>query len=141
MTVFLSELKKYSISDKIEITQHFIYVIYQFSNIKIKNKIKDFTLSIDINEELEVEKRIIFDFYLAILDFKEISTELKQLTIKYLEQFKDEKKISPYFNKLNDIIKYLILQKNVNGLKEINETIESIINRYKEYKRENKSIF
>ena len=81
----LSEIETYPISDKIEITQNFILNIYEISNQSIKDKIKEFTLSIDIKDEKEVEKQIIFENTLVIFDFKTFSIELKQLTEKYLQ--------------------------------------------------------
>jgi len=131
----LTEVKTYPASDKIEITQNFILNIYEVSNQKIKDKIKNFSLSIETSEEKEDYKRIIFENTLVIFDFKEYSTELKQATEDYLEQYKDSKMFSTILYMLDSQTEYLIEDKNVKDLEKISETIKTAIKRYRESDR------
>lgn len=131
----LAEVKTYPTSDKIEITQNFILNIYEISNKKIKDKIKEFTLSIDVNEEKEIEKRIIFENTLVIFDFKEFSTELTQATETYLEQYKDGRSFSTILYMLDSQIDYLKTNKNVTGLDNISEILKTAIKRHRESDR------
>ncbi|SHG94773.1 NAD-dependent protein deacetylase, SIR2 family [Flavobacterium micromati] len=131
----LTEVKTYAISEKIQITQNFILNIYEISTPKIKDKIKRFTLSININDEEEIEKRIIFENTLVIFDFKELSTELAQLTETYLEQYKDGSRFSTILYMLDSQIDYLIANKSVTGLEKISEILKTAIKRHKESNR------
>jgi hypothetical protein len=131
----ITEVKTYSISDKIDIIQNFILNIYEISNQKIKDKIKEFTLSIEIHKEKEEDKRIIFENTLVIFDFKEFSKELKKATEKYLEQYKDGKRFSSILYMLDSQIDYLIANKNVIGLKNISDILKMAIKRYTESDR------
>jgi hypothetical protein len=131
----LTEVKTYSTSDKIEITQNFILNIYEISNQKIKNKIKEFTLSIEISEEKEDDKRIIFENTLVIFEFKGFSTELTKATENYLEQYKDGRKFSSILYMLDSQIDYLITNKNVTGLENISEILKTAIKRHRESDR------
>ncbi|MPL87888.1 hypothetical protein SDC9_33901 [bioreactor metagenome] len=131
----LAEVKTYSTSDKIEITQNFILNIYEISNPQIKDKIKAFALSIDSNDVKDVGKRIIFENTLLIFDFKKFSAELTQLTETYLEQYKDGRKFSSILYMLDSQIDYLIANKNLTGLDNISYTLKAAIKRYKESDR------
>jgi hypothetical protein len=131
----LAEVKTYPTSDKIEITQNFILNIYEISNKKIKDKIKKFTLSIDINEEKEVDKRIIFENTLVIFDFKEFSTELTQATETYLEQYVDGRRFSSILYMFDSQIDYLKANKNITGLDNISEMLKTAIKRHRESDR------
>lgn len=131
----LAEVKTYSTSDKIEITQNFILNIYEISNPQIKDKIKAFALSIDCNDVKDVGKRIIFENTLLIFDFKKFSAELTQLTETYLEQYKDGRKFSSILYMLDSQIDYLIANKNLTGLDNISYTLKAAIKRYKESDR------
>ncbi len=131
----LAEVKTYPTSDKIEITQNFILNIYEISNQKIKDKIKEFALSIDINEEQEVEKRIIFENTLVIFGFKTYSTELRQATEAYLEQYKDGRMFSSILYMLDSQIDYLIANKNIGGLDDIAEILKTAIKLHRESDR------
>jgi len=131
----LAEVKTYPISDKIEITQNFILNIYKISNQTIKDKIKEFTLSIGSNEEKEVEKYIIFENTLVIFDFKTFSTELTQATEQYLEQYKDGRRFSTILYMLDSQIDYLMSNKNVTGLDNISEILKTAIKRHRESDR------
>lgn len=131
----LTEVKTYPISDKIEITQNFILNIYDISNRKIKDKIKDFSLSIEIKEEKEDDKRIVFENTLVIFDFKGFSKELKKAIEKYLEQFKDGKRFSTLLYMLDSQIDHLIANKNVIGLEKISEILKTAIQRHRESDR------
>lgn len=131
----LSEVKTYPISDKIEITQNFILNIYEISNQKIKDKIREFSLTIEILEEKEVDKRIIFENTLVIFDFKVFSKDLKKVTEKYLEQYKDGKRFSTLLYMLDSQIDYLIANKSVTGLEKISEILKTAIKRHKESDR------
>ncbi len=131
----LAEVKTYPTSDKIEITQNFILNIYEISNQTIKDKIKEFTLSIDINEEKEVEKRIIFENTLVIFEFKEFSNELTQTIERYLKQYKDGTRFSTILYMLDSQIDYLKTNKNVTGLDTISEILKTAIKRHRESDR------
>ena len=131
----LSEVKTYPISDKIEITQNFILNIYEISNQKIKDKIREFGLAIEILQEKEEDKRIIFENTLVIFDFKVFSKDLKKATEKYLEQYKDGKRFSSLLYMLDSQIDYLIANKNVTGLEKISEIIKNAIQRHRESDR------
>lgn len=131
----LTEVKTYPISDRIEITQNFILNIYGISNQKIKDKIMEFSLSIEIEEEKEDDKRIIFENTLVILDLKSFSMDLKKATKKYLEQYKDGKKFSTILYMLDSQIDYLITNKNVTGLEKISEILKTAIQRHSESDR------
>jgi hypothetical protein len=131
----LAEVKTYLISEKIEITQNFILNIYEISNKKIKDKIKEFALSIDVNNENEVEKRIIFENTLVIFGFKEFSTELTQDTEKYLENYKDGRRFSTILYMLDSQIDYLKSNKNIIGLDTISEILKTAIKRHRESDR------
>lgn len=131
----LTEVKTYPISDKIEITQNFILNIYEISNQKIKDKIKEFALSVEIHEEKEEYKRIIFENTLVIFDFKRFSKELKKAIEKYLEQYKDGKSFSTMLYMLDSQIDYLIANKNVTDIENISEILKTAIQRHRESDR------
>lgn len=131
----LAEVKTYPTSDKIEITQNFILNIYKISNQKIKDKIKNFALSIDINDEQEVEKRIIFENTLVIFDFKSYSTALIQATEVYLEQYKEGRMFSSILYMLDSQIDYLKANNNIDELDNISEILKTAIKRHRESDR------
>ena len=131
----INEIKTYPTSDIIDITQNFILNIYEISNQKIKEKIKKFTLSIEISEEKEKDKQIIFENTLVIFEFKEYSPELKNTTEKYLEKYKDGSQFSSILYMLESQIDYLITNKKVMGLEKISEILKIAIKRHKENDR------
>lgn len=131
----INEVKTYPIADKIEITQNFILNLYEISNQNIKDMIKTFSLSIEIKEEKEEYKRIVFENTLVIFDFKEYSSELKQETINYLEQFKTGRSFSSILYMLDSQIDYLNSNKNITGLEEISNILKSAIKRHNESDR------
>ena len=128
----LIEVKTYPTSDKIEITQNFILNLYEISNQKIKDKIKEFALSIEITEEKEEYKRIIFENTLVIFDFIDFSKELTKTIENYLEQYKDGRTFSSILYMLDSQIDYLIANKNVTGLDYISEILKTAIKRHRE---------
>ena len=111
----LQEVKGYSISDKIEITQNFILNIYDISDKKLKTKIKDFVLLIDSNEENELYKKIIFDLTLIIYEFNNISKENINEIESYLKQYESGKSFSSVLFMLDSQIDYLIKNKKISG--------------------------
>ncbi|MCW7503893.1 SIR2 family protein [Leptospira paudalimensis] len=131
----ISEVKTYSTKDKIEITQNFILRIYEISNVAIKEKIKEFALSIDTFEEVEVENRILFENTLVIYNFKSFSAELKKVIEVYLEQYKDGRRFSSLLFSLDSQIDFLISNVKEKGLEDISEILKSAINQYLESKR------
>jgi hypothetical protein len=131
----LSEVKTYPTSGKIEITQNFILNLYAISNQRIKDKVKEFALSIEITEEEEEYKRIIFKNTLVIFDFMEFSAELKSATENYLEQFKDGRRFSSILYMLDSQIDYLKTNKKISGLENISEILKTAIKRHNESDR------
>ena len=131
----INEVKTYPFADKIEITQNFILNLYEISNQNIKDMIKTFSLSIEIKEEKEEYKRIVFENTLVIFDFKEYTSELKQETINYLEQFKTGRSFSSILYMLDSQIDYLNSNKNITGLEEISNILKSAIKRHNESDR------
>ena len=129
------ELNEYPTSIKISFTEFLLVNFYKLSNQNIKDKIKNYALSIDIKEEKRVDIRIIFENILVIFEIKDFSDELLVKIKNYLEQFKDGSRFSSVLNTLDSQIDYLQKNKNVSELKNISEILKNIIKRFNESSR------
>jgi hypothetical protein len=131
----LQEVKSYSTSDKIEMTQNFILNIYDISNKKLKSKIKDFILLINSKEENELYKKIVFDLTLIIYEFNSISKENIMELEDYLKQYESGKTFSSALYMLDSQVEYLIKNKKTAGLEKISDILKSSITRHEQSDR------
>lgn len=130
----LHEISGYELSDKIDITQNFILNLYGLSNDNIKAKIKEFALSIKLEDEKELHKKIIYELTLVIYDFTDMSENIITDLNNYLEQFKSGKSFSSILYVLDGQIDFLIKNKNIDSLNTISATLKEAINNYKAYR-------
>ena len=121
------EVKEYSVSNKIEISQSLLLNLFDISDNQIKEDIKAFILSIDSTEEPELYKRIVFELTLVIYDFKTLEESVVTDLEKYLIQLRDNKSFSTILFMFDSQIDYLIKNKELRVLDSISKLIKTAI--------------
>lgn len=150
---FLQELNKFNNKQKIQLSKGFLFNLYLISNESIKSLIKDFMLSInidDINESnlknLDINNTQDFDFdglinyglkisfklFLAIQKFIEIDDQFIEEIKKYPEMDKD----NLYFlGQVTGQVRYLVEHMKI---KELEELLKSLLKTIDEIKAKQK---
>ena len=131
---FLSNLKEFEIKIQINISKYFLLSIYDFSSDEIKNIIKNYIMNLD-TQNFEIYDLIEFQLLLLTRDIIKIDDfDFKNKIMKYIEHYKDGKGSLRFVFQLNDILKYLVIKKEIKQLKEIQEKVVEIINRHESLK-------
>ena len=131
---FLSNLKEFEIKIQINISKYFLLSIYDFSSDEIKNIIKNYIMNLD-TQNFEIYDLIEFQLLLLTRDIIKIDDfDFKNKILKYIEHYKDGKGSLRFVFQLNDILKYLVIKKEIKQLKEIQEKVVEIINRHESLK-------
>jgi hypothetical protein len=131
----LKKIKTYHIASQMELIQSFILRIYYISNETIKEKIKNYILTINSNCEPELYKKIIYDLTLIIFRLKDISKSNINEIETFIEPYKEESAFSSVLYTLDGQIDFLVKDGHIEGLNSISSTIKEIIRRYNEEKR------
>jgi hypothetical protein len=135
----LEKLQGYNVSEQIDIGQCFLLNIFSFSNESIKQKIKKFVSSIDIESEKESYKRIQFILNMIIYDFRQVNDAIINEINIFIKPYITGNAFHSILYTFDSQIEYLISEKNEIKLKEISTLIKECIKRYKGFA--GKSIF
>lgn len=128
----LVELSSWESKQQIEISKSLLIRLYGISNNKIQMEIKDFICKIDIdNIEDEFEKldTMLFLFANEFAAF-EVNNVLEQLD-KYVEQFRDGKKMSSQLSNIHSWIDFLVESKKYKQLNKLLKEVKSLIDNFK----------
>ena len=135
----ISSSTELSIEDQLHISESLLLSIYDIASEQVKEKIKQYILSIKSIETKEKHDYLIFELVLIIRDFKIIDKTLLEELSDYIEQFKTSSTFSTILYTLEGQIDYLIKEKKLNQLETISKTIKDFIDSYN--KRKTLSVF
>lgn len=127
----VSILQSYEIEDKRKYSKSLLYSIFLISDAPVRRIIKKF-----INDVIfkPITKSIIdWDFALwsVAVDFQKFDSGLINKLDEYLNKYRDGKEFSSKLYSMKDFIQYLIDNKKITELEDLNRDLENIINRFK----------
>jgi len=131
----ISASKELSIEEQLNISESLLLSIYDIASKKIKEKLKEFVLSIKSSDTKEKHDYLIFELTLIIRDFKKIDESIIEELSVYFEQFKDSRTFSSVWYTIDSQIDYLIREKQLTQLKPISKTIKVLIENYRKSER------
>ena len=126
----IAELNEFSLSDKLDICQYLLLSIYDISDEYIKETIKSYILNIDFKEEIDLDKRLVFELALVICNFKELDNIIISNLNEYMKQFEDGKRFSSILYTIDNQIDNFLMEKYPEKLGELSVKIKIAIERY-----------
>ena len=127
----LLELKTYTQEDQCKFSRSLLYSIFNISNAAIRKIIKKFVQSVISQAKTKEIDEWEFDLWSVAVDFKDFDLEAVTKLNEYLEQFRDGKMFSSQLHSLKKLTQYLIDNKEINELKEINKDLGDLIDQHR----------
>ena len=111
LALFLEEMNKLNINDKINFIMNFLTVLYNVSDDSNRNTIKQFITSIDYEENKDIsnELKIKFEIYLFVNEFKnniefsKLKKDINELIFSYKSQKSFDSKYNNFCNYLKSM--------------------------------------
>ncbi|WP_298050441.1 SIR2 family protein [uncultured Paenalcaligenes sp.] len=126
----VSELQACSLVEQRSFAKSLLYEIFTISNDSVKSIIEKYIKEIIFKGEVEGLDNIEFDLWSVAVGFKDFEDEITQNLDGYLEEFRTKKIFSSTLYKIKNLTKYLIENKGVEELKEIDGEISTLIAYY-----------
>lgn len=130
INALLKSLKKFDDKTQVNISKYFLLNIYDVSDEGIQNSIKTFLMNLNFDS---IEVVDILEFKLLLLSRNLITFDdfdFKEKINKYLEPFINGKSFSSSIYQINNLLEYLINNKNIQKLENIQKEITVIIKQY-----------
>jgi hypothetical protein len=128
---FLFSIKDYKIADIIDITQGFLLSIYNICDDATKNGIKDFSLTLNLNDnDVSEELRIEFSLMLTIYKIIDVNEKLITDIDRYLDSYVSSNKFSSVLYRYQSQLLHLKDKEKMDQFEGVLSKLDSIIERY-----------
>ena len=128
----VSELQTYDIEHQRNFSRTLLYSIFNISNSDLRDVIKNFIQYVISQPKTKDINDWEFDLWSTAVDFKEFDLNAVSQLDNYLEQFRDKRVFSTQLYSLKSLTQYLIDDKEINALDELNKEIGNLIELYEE---------
>lgn len=135
------ELNSWGTKEQTEISKYFLISLYYISSVEIKELIKDFIVNIDFSELKENSEKINFELFLLMNDFMDnpnINSLIGSIETE-ISKYRDGKSFSTILYGLEDDLKFLIEEKNLNQFDSLYSETKELLDNYE--KQRTKSLF
>tara|TARA_B110000196_G_scaffold282455_1_gene263745 strand:+ start:909 stop:3713 length:2805 start_codon:yes stop_codon:yes gene_type:complete len=126
----VSELKNYKPEELRKFSRSLLYSIFNISDSNVRNIIKEFVKDVISQPKTKEIDDLEFELWSVAVDFKDFETEAVTKLDEYLEQFRDGKMFSSQLYSLKNLTQYLIDEKEIDALEEMNKELGDLISQY-----------